>query len=161
ANGMPLSALTGRRELMQLLDRDVFFFTTFGGEALSLAAAQATVGVLRDHRVPDQLARQGKKLKDGYNALARDAALACTSCSGFDARTIVTFDGNAGDPLLMKSFVQQELVKRGILWGGFHNLSQAHADSDVQHALDAYAEVLPLLKQALESGDLRARLRGA
>jgi glutamate-1-semialdehyde 2,1-aminomutase len=31
ANGMPLSVLTGRRDVMGLLDRDVFFFTTFGG----------------------------------------------------------------------------------------------------------------------------------
>src|SRR5262249_23419811 len=67
ANGMPISALTGRRDLMQLFDRDVFFFTTFGGEALSLAAAQATIGVLSAEKVPDHLARQGRKLKDGYN----------------------------------------------------------------------------------------------
>src|SRR5882757_6447795 len=39
ANGMPLSVLTGRADVMQLLERDVFFYTTFGGEALSLAAA--------------------------------------------------------------------------------------------------------------------------
>src|SRR5262249_48352539 len=37
ANGMPLSLLTGRADVMSLLERDVFFFTTFGGEALSLA----------------------------------------------------------------------------------------------------------------------------
>src|SRR5262249_3726864 len=43
ANGMPLSILTGRKDVMQLLDKDVFFFTTFGGEALSLAAAKATI----------------------------------------------------------------------------------------------------------------------
>src|SRR5690606_9686228 len=28
ANGMPLSVLTGRKDLMSLLDNDVFFFTT-------------------------------------------------------------------------------------------------------------------------------------
>src|SRR6185295_1564604 len=70
ANGMPLSLLTGRRDVMQLLDKDVFFFTTFGGEALSLAAAKATIGELRDKRVPEHLARQGRKLRDGYNAIA-------------------------------------------------------------------------------------------
>jgi glutamate-1-semialdehyde aminotransferase len=37
ANGMPLSILTGRKEVMKVLDNDVFFYTTFGGEALSLA----------------------------------------------------------------------------------------------------------------------------
>ena len=41
ANGMPIGILTGKREIMKLLEKDVFFFTTFGGEALSLAAAKA------------------------------------------------------------------------------------------------------------------------
>ena len=41
ANGMPISAITGRRDVMSLFEKDVFFFTTFGGEALSLAASIA------------------------------------------------------------------------------------------------------------------------
>ena len=36
ANGMPISIITGRKDIMSLLENDVFFFTTFGGEALSL-----------------------------------------------------------------------------------------------------------------------------
>jgi glutamate-1-semialdehyde 2,1-aminomutase len=47
ANGMPISILAGRREVMRLCEKDVFFFTTFGGEALSLAAAKATITELR------------------------------------------------------------------------------------------------------------------
>src|SRR5262249_15427481 len=43
ANGMPLAAIAGRADIMRLCERDVFFFTTFGGEALSLAAAKATL----------------------------------------------------------------------------------------------------------------------
>src|SRR5262249_28675847 len=70
ANGMPLAALTGRRDVMELCEQDVFFFTTFGGEALSLAAARATLGELRDKNVPAYLAEQGRRLKDGYNTIA-------------------------------------------------------------------------------------------
>ena len=64
ANGMPLAALTGRADVMRLLDRDVFFFTTFGGEALSLAAAKATIGYLNDHAVPRGAGRQGRTAED-------------------------------------------------------------------------------------------------
>src|SRR5262249_52395395 len=56
ANGMPLSVLTGRADVMQCLERDVFFYTTFGGEALSLAAAAATIPELRRRKVPETLA---------------------------------------------------------------------------------------------------------
>src|SRR5262249_61783806 len=51
ANGMPLSVLTGRADVMDLLERDVFFFTTFGGEALSLAAARATLEAMHESDV--------------------------------------------------------------------------------------------------------------
>ncbi|HEX4339929.1 MAG TPA: aminotransferase class III-fold pyridoxal phosphate-dependent enzyme [Polyangiaceae bacterium] len=161
ANGMPLSVLTGRRDVMRLLEKDVFFFTTFGGEALSLAAAQATIFELRKHDVPAHLARQGKRLREGYNTLAQKLGLAYTSAAGADCRSIVTFDAKAGNPLEMKSLVQQEMIRRGVLWGGFHNMSFSHGDAEVEHVLAAYAEVLPILARAVEANDVRGALRGA
>ncbi len=73
ANGMPLSVLTGRRDVMTLLERQVFFFTTFGGEALSLAAARATIDELRAQDVPSILERRGTRLAEGVRAIARDS----------------------------------------------------------------------------------------
>jgi glutamate-1-semialdehyde 2,1-aminomutase len=162
ANGMPLSILTGRRDLMSLLERDVFFFTTFGGEALSLAAAKATIREIRDREVTAQLARLGARLRQGYNVLAAKLDLAeVTSCIGPDCRTLVRFDPGSGDPLVLKSLVQQELLRRGILWQGFHNLSFSHSESDVDRALEAYREALRVLAGGLERGDLARRLLGA
>lgn len=161
ANGMPIALLTGRKDVMQLFEQDVFFFTTFGGEALSMAAAVATITEMREQNVPARLAEQGKKLKDGYNEIAADLGLTSyTKCYGYDCRTIVTFDASAGNPLEVKAFVQQELFKRGILWGGFHNMCFSHSDADVAHTLAMYAEVLPLLKEAIEAGDVASRLLG-
>jgi glutamate-1-semialdehyde 2,1-aminomutase len=160
ANGMPLSLLTGRGEVMRLLDEDVFFFTTFGGEALSLAAARATILELRERDVPRELARQGRKLKEGYERLAAARGLATTRVIGADCRSMVVFDPAAGDPLLQKSIVQQELVRHGVLWSGFHNLSFSHSDTDIDHVLAAYDRALEVLTGAIASGDLESPLRG-
>jgi glutamate-1-semialdehyde 2,1-aminomutase len=161
ANGMPLSILTGRRDVMQLLEKDVFFFSTFGGEALSLAAAQATLREMRAKDVIGHIARLGTALRDGYNAIAAELRMGYTSCVGLPARTLVTFRPEDGtDPLLMKSYVQQELLRYGILWGGFHNISFSHTEDDVDYTIDAYFEVLALLKAALAEGDLAERLLG-
>ncbi len=160
ANGMPLSVLTGKKEIMSVLEKDVFFFNTFGGEALSLAAAKATINEMIEKRVPVQLAKQGNKLKVGYNKIAEELGMNYTKCSGFDCRTIITFDASAGNPLEMKSLVQQEMIKRGILWGGFHNMSFSHSDSDIDYTLKAYKEVLPILKKAVEENNVKSYLRG-
>jgi glutamate-1-semialdehyde aminotransferase len=160
ANGMPLSLLTGRADVMSLLDKEVFFFTTFGGETLSLAAARATIAELREKRVPQYLAQQGRKVRDGYNQIAARLGMGYTRCVGLDCRSMAVFDNTAGNPLEMKSLVQQELLKRGILWQGFHNLSFSHTDADVEYTLDAYREVLELLSRAVDQGSVRASLRG-
>ena len=161
ANGMPLAALTGRRDVMALLEKDVFFFSTFGGETLSLAAAKATLEQIRAKDVVGHMARLGRALKDGYNAIARELHMDYTSCVGLDARTLVTFAAGAAPPLLMKTFVQQELIRRGILWSGTHNLCFSHTDEDVDHTVAAYFEVLALLRDAVTSDTLADQLEGA
>ena len=160
ANGMPISVLTGRADVMRLLEKDVFFFTTFGGEALSLAASLATIDEIREKNVPLQLARQGKKLKDGYNKIANSLGMDYTKCLGYDCRTLMTYDAKAGNPLEMKTLVQQEMIKRGVLWGGSHNMCFSHSDEDIEYTLKAYEDVLPILKKAVDEKDVKNYLKG-
>jgi len=156
ANGMPIAVLAGRADVMSLIDEHVFFFTTFGGEALSLAATQAT-----DKNVPADLAAKGQRLMDGYNDIATELGIRdVTYCKGHPARAMTVFDDKGGQSLLMKSLVQQELIKRGILWSGFHNMCYSHTKADLDYTLEAFGEVLAELKGALEAGDLESRLRG-
>ncbi len=161
ANGMPISMITGRKDVMALFEKDVFFYTTFGGEALSLAATKATIEELKNKNVPKVLAEKGRRLKDGLNQLAERLGIAAyVKCAGFDYRTIITFDASVGNPLEMKSLVQQEMIKRGVLWGGFHNMSFAHTDADCDHVLRAYGEALEILKKAVAEKNVAAYLRG-
>jgi glutamate-1-semialdehyde aminotransferase len=160
ANGMPISVITGRKDVMQLFDKDVFFFTTFGGEALSLAASLATIKEIQKNDVPKYLNKQGKKLKDGYNKIVQELGIDFTKCTGYNCRTIITFDASAGNPLEIKSLLQQEMIKRGILWGGFHNMCYSHSNKDINYTLKAYKDALPIVKKAVEEKDVKKYLKG-
>jgi glutamate-1-semialdehyde 2,1-aminomutase len=160
ANGMPVSVIAGRKEIMDRFDEDVFFFTTFGGEALSLAAVKATIAEIRDKNVPQFLEQQGQKLIQGYNQIAQSLDISYTRCSGYGFRSLVSFDESAGNPLEIKSLVQQEMIKRGILWSGFHNMCFSHSDKDIDYTLDVYRDVLPLLKKAVIEGNVFRYLLG-
>lgn len=160
ANGMPISILTGKKEIMDLADEDIFFYTTFGGEALSLAAAKATINELREKNVPVFLNSQGKKLKDGYNFIAQKLGLDYTKAIGYNWRSMATFDEKAGDPLIQKSLMQQEMIKRGVLWQGFHNMCYSHSDADVDYTLQALEESLSILKNAVDENKLKEKLLG-
>jgi len=160
ANGMPISILSGRKDVMQLFDKDIFFFTTFGGEALSLAATKATITELRDKKVPAYLDRLGNRLRDGVHAVTAKLGIDYVKVIGAGCRTMLTIGPAAGDNLLAKSLVQQELIKRGILWQGQHALSFSHTESDIDYTISAYEEVLGILKDAVSANTVKEKLRG-
>jgi glutamate-1-semialdehyde aminotransferase len=160
ANGMPISAIAGRADVMALFEKDVFFFTTFGGEALSLAASIACIKFIRDNDVTGHIAKLGQTLLDGLNGLIKDQGLDYVSVSGYPFRTIMNFSASAGNPLEMKTLVQQELIQRGILWAGTHNICYSHTEADIAYTLEAFADVFAILKQAVASGNVRSHLKG-
>jgi glutamate-1-semialdehyde aminotransferase len=161
ANGMPIAFLTGRSDVMELLNSQVFSYTTFGGEALSLAACKATINELRDKNVPQYLDEKGALLKDGYNQIAIEFGMdKYTRCIGYNCRSMVTFTPEAGNGLEVKALMQQEMIKRGVLWAGFHNMCFSHSDEDIRYTLSAYRDVMPIMKEAIESGDVKKYLRG-
>jgi glutamate-1-semialdehyde 2,1-aminomutase len=161
ANGMPIALLTGRADVMELFNSQVFSYTTFGGEALSLAACMATINELIDKNVPRYLDEKGALLKDGYNQIAIEMGMdKYTRCIGFNCRTMVTFTPEAGNSLEVKTLMQQEMIKRGVLWAGFHNMCYSHSDEDINYTLSAYRDVMPIVKEAIESGDVKKYLKG-
>lgn len=161
ANGMPIAFLTGRKEVLNLFTQDVFFYTTFGGEALSLAATKATLNVMKSENVIQNLAEKGKRLKDAYNQLVLDLGMqAYTQCKGYPCRTTVTLEAAVVNPLDVKAYFQQEMIKCGILWQGNHNMMFMHSKEDIDYTLKAYREVLPKVKVAIEQNNAASLLRG-
>src|SRR5262249_51074709 len=80
ANGLPLSAVVGRADVMRIFEQ-IFFSSTFGGEAVSLAASLETIRELQRRQGIPQLWRAGGRLQEGANRLlsanALDQHLAC------------------------------------------------------------------------------------
>lgn len=161
ANGMPLSALVGCRDIMKELET-VFFSMTFGGEVLSLAACVSTLQELREKDVLGHLWRQGEKLKDGYNRLVKEIGLeGCTQCVGLPSKSFVEFyNGEGADALSLKSLFQQEVIKRGVLFNGEHMLNFSHSDEDIDKTVVAYGEALSVLGKALNTNTTENLLEG-
>lgn len=161
ANGMPIAFLTGRKDVLALFEKDVFFYTTFGGEALSLAATKATLKVLKEKNVPAVLNEKGTRLKTELNKLIENLELKpYMQCKGYPCRTTFALEAATSKPLSVKAYIQQEMIRRGILWQGNHNLSYMHSDEDIDYIIKAYADVLPLVKDTIEKGDVDTRLIG-
>lgn len=161
ANGMPLSAVVGKREIMKEFE-ETFFSFTFGGEALSLAAAVATVTEIRERNSIAHFVKQGSKLKEGYNQLTQSLCLTeYTQSIGLPAYSGVTFKDAAGkDSLELKSLFQQEMIKKGILTLGVNLLCLSHSDDDIDKTLAAYETALRKIKKAMDEGNIVKYLEG-
>jgi len=161
ANGMPISALVGREEIMNVFN-ETFFSFTFGGECLSLAAALATITELKAKKVLDFIWKQGRKLQDGYHKLAKELVMKeYTQCVGYPPSTLTNFYGKTPEePLLMKSLVQQELLKRGILWAAYHAISYSHKNNEISTTLEAFNDALRILKKTIRENKIEKSLEG-
>ncbi len=69
ANGHPVAAVMARRELTEAFGRSVRYFNTFGGNTVSIAAAQATLDVLRDEGLIENARVIGERLLGQLNGI--------------------------------------------------------------------------------------------
>lgn len=160
ANGYPLSAITGKEEIMRLME-EVFFSFTFGGETLSLAAALATLTKLQKEPVIKRLWHQGKKIINGLRDIIKKYNLDnVISIAGKDCWSFLRFkDNKEYSQWEIKTLFLQEVFARGILTIGTHNMSYAHSDSDISNLLDVYDQVLSIISNALDEKNLKKLIR--
>jgi hypothetical protein len=152
ANGMPLSALVGRRKYMSHVPR-VAFGMTFRGETLSLAAARAVLRVLRTERVADHLARIGEALRECFDRNCRELGVPC-SLRGPPSRMTFWFTETGGrDVESQRTLFLQECLKNGILTNGNILPSFAHDAHAVERSAEGLRNALVVLARALQADD--------
>ena len=160
ANGFPLSALVGRKEIMKLLE-EVFFSFTFGGETLSLAASKVVLTKLIEYPILKEISVMGEHLIAGVNRIISDLQLNnMISISGHPSWTFLNyFDINNYSKDVIKTYYLQELFKRGILCIGTHNLSHSHTPEDINTLLDVYREIFEALQLHIKNEALECELQ--
>jgi glutamate-1-semialdehyde 2,1-aminomutase len=161
SNGFPLSAIAGRADIMQLLDR-VFISVTHGGEALSLAAAKATLAKIAREPVIETLNRHGARAMSEIRGLIeKHDVVDFVGLSGHSSYWFLTFrDAPPYSMLQIQSLFMQEVFARGILALDKHWMSYAHNDNDIDTLVDVYDEVFGILATAVREGRLEQLMRG-
>src|SRR5262249_19528549 len=149
ANGFALSALAGRREIMNLGgirhegNRVFLLSTTHGAETHALAAGIATMKEYRTRGVVQHLYRQGERLRAGVKAAALAEGLTDhVECLGRPCCLLFTTRDQEGKPSQsFRALFLQEMIKRGVLAPSFV-VSFSHTDEDIDRTIDAIAAAL-------------------
>jgi glutamate-1-semialdehyde 2,1-aminomutase len=158
ANGFPISVIAGKREIMEGF-KEVFFSGTFGGELLSLTAANVVLDKVKDGRVIPELYRVGQAIQQGLTSEISHKKYEFVNLSGNPTWTFLNWTLSS-DALQnqVKTYFLQEMFKRGILVLSTNNVTTTLSQKDISKILTAYAEVFEAISQALERDSLDALL---
>ena len=160
ANGYPLAAVVGRADIMEQIATTTFISSTFGGDAVSLAAASATLGRIQDGGVCEHLWREGGRLQRAFNTFAARDELPVRMI-GLAPRRILQFDADIDiDANLLKGAIWQECLDRGILMGNANFISVAHDADAVDVTIEAFDAALAVVGDAYHRGEVARMLRG-
>jgi glutamate-1-semialdehyde aminotransferase len=159
-NGMPLGAITGKYDVMEQFN-DVFYSTTYGGEALSLAAGCAVIDELKEKPVIPHCWKLGKFFINEFNKMADEIDVKI-KMEGFPVRSsIICRDENGEPSLLIKSLFFQETIKRGVLFGpGAVFLSYSHTKKDIQKTLQVCSASMKIAANAVKNKNVKKLLKG-
>jgi glutamate-1-semialdehyde aminotransferase len=160
ANGLPLAAVVGRRELMREFD-EVFVSSTFGGDTLALAACRVTLDEYARQPVIARLWDMGRRFQEGFRAIASRLGVAAR-CVGYPVHPKIVIDHESERvQRLLTSLFLQETAARGVIFhfAGF-NVSFSHTEADVDASLEACAGALAVVGEAMADGRVAERLRG-
>lgn len=166
ANGLPVSALLGRRDIMRLggfvddADRVFLLSQTAGAQPWAMAAVLAVIDHYEDARVTDRLHEIGGQLRRGIEEVVADAGLTSHfQLRGRDCNlTYVALDALGQPSQAFRTLVLQELIERGVLAPSFV-VCAAHDGPAIRQTIDAVASLMPVYQRALEQG-VSVALRG-
>jgi glutamate-1-semialdehyde 2,1-aminomutase len=158
-NGYSVSALIGKRELMEAggLRHDgerVFLLSqTYGAETGSLAAALETIKIYREENIIDILWDRGRQLENGLTKIINELKLNdYFTISGKPCCLVYgTNDRDKNPSQSFRTLFMQETIKQGLLMPSLI-VSGAHSERDIKQAIDGVGEALIIYKKAIDEG---------
>lgn len=161
-NGYAISAVAGKKELLQQIEKGVFVSTTFGGDSVPMAAALATISILEQPGFYDHITKIGTIQKEGIAKLIDKYSLQdVLSTNGMPAHAGVAFKGHGSLSYLdIQSVYSQTMIENGILVFAIYNLCGSHTEKEAALYLEATDKAFALIRQAVDADNVDSILRG-
>ncbi len=160
ANGFPLSAIVGKKEIMKEMN-NIFFSGTFGGELLSLAAAKVVLNEHKENKIAEKLYSIGKSLNSQVESLISSYKLEqIIQLSGHETWKFISFSKtNRYSEDDLRTFFLQEMFKNRILILNSHNVTTSMNNAALKKIIEGYDSVLNSFSETITKNDLFNKLK--
>jgi len=155
-NGYAVTAVIGTKDVMEHAQR-TFISSTFWTEKIGSVAALKTIEVMEDIESWNILPEYGRNIKDSIEDLARYHDL---RVNFFGIDPLLSFAFDSPNNLLYKTYMTQEMLKKGFLTSNIFYVSIEHTPKIVRKFLEALDPIFKILKECEEGLDIIPLLDG-
>ena len=148
-NGYALTAVVGKREIMESAQA-TFISSTFWTERIGPTAALKTLEVMERLKSWEIITEKGKKMQQGWLKLANDNGLNI-KVAGIPSLSTYSFQNEKN--LVYKTFITQEMLKKGFLASTNFYASIAHEDNDFDNYFYELNQIFNTIAKS-EKGEL-------
>ncbi len=153
-NGFPISAVIGKREIMDQA-QETFISSTFWTERIGFTAALATLDKLESENVHLDLTHYGEKINEGWKKIAELNKIDI-EVSGIPPLTHLNF--NCYDPLAAQTFYTQEMLKKGYLLGASVYSTYAYTDEIIEQFIEDSNSIFSDLGALISNNEIIEKL---
>jgi glutamate-1-semialdehyde aminotransferase len=151
ANGYPIGAVTGKKEIMDVLIDKAFLSSTFFPNSTEQVAALKTIEILEREKVIEKIKERGSQMGVQIEKLLADSGIPA-EYSGSPWMPFITFvpDEQKLYRKLRTEFYTQ-LIRRKVFLQPFHHgyIAHRHTDEDLKIVIDSIGEALDEIKKLI------------
>ena len=136
ANGYPISAVVGKKEIMKVLEKEVFVSSTFFPNSLEMVAALKTIEIIERDNVIEKVWEKGEKYLEGCKKLAKKYNVP-VKVTGIAPMSFITFEKVDDKYKERRKRFYTETIRRGLFIQPYHHgyVAYRHTDKDIEKAL--------------------------
>lgn len=148
-NGYPISAIIGRKKIMQVA-QETFISSTMWTDRLGFIAANTTLKKLKQLKINKKISNYGRIIKKGWIEIAKKNNVKI-GISGQDCIPYLRFDYSNGQEIM--TYFTQEMLKKGFLAGPQVATSYAYNHIIIKKYLKTANIVFKKIRDCLENGN--------
>lgn len=155
-NGYGITSIVGKKQIMEAAQAS-FISSTFWTERIGPSAALKTLEVMRGLESWSIVSSIGLNIKEKWASIAKENGLNI-EISGISALPTFTFKSNKH--LAYKTFITQEMIKKGYLASNSIYVCIDHSDEILDNYYNELYEIFKTIKECEEGRDINKILDG-
>jgi len=148
ANGYAISVVVGKKEIMNMAEKEVFVSSTFFPNSLSYVASIKTIEIIERDNIIQKVWEKGKKLLDGLKEVISKYKESQAHLSGIPPMPYITFNKDEkGIYKLKRTDFYTQLIRRRVFMQPYHHgyVMARHTEEDIEYTINSVREALEFI----------------